>query len=414
MKKTFILIITILLVAAFCIPTFAENSGSRNSIVTYMQQDAYANAQAAMIAFRPRFAGTIVANTTIKVDYNNDSYYAMNYFPLPTNWYNYNGGVYISENSFSCIPIDIDTTDYVQKYILFNESPSTDTISMQLGTGAGGVMGSAPDLYFDGVLGLYDTGYSFQITNLGEVNIALSFTGKLYYSDGSNLITTTYNEQFVVDMEEQPIFTLDELVRSRVNDTALSNADAFFVGTFCIIANNPSDVDEGLEFTYKMNMLGDPKSIVYNGTTIAQNSGDQSEYVLDKYTKLLTSHSSSSAPTPSYPAYNSTVTANGTHRWTGTYTNGSILVNVPTYQKDSRLNITQNGSYNVGAYNYVSVNVPQDNITIEDTNMFSWLISVASGFLAFEIAPDFTIGGILILCVGFALIMWLIKVFLGG
>lgn len=83
----------------------------------------------------------------------------------------------------------------------------------------------------------------------------------------------------------------------------------------------------------------------------------------------------------------------------------------PTY---GTLTITKNGIYSTKYYDMVDVQVPQENITIEDANMFTWLASVAEEFLKFEIAPDFSLGGILLLVVGFALIMWILKIFLGG
>lgn len=412
MKKIISILAVILSIFSFAIPIFAANSGTTNSLVMYLPTEAYDSSQVGMMAMRPRFVGTVVANTTVEVPYNNTSYYAMNYFPFPTNWYNYNNGVYIAENGFNCIPIDLVANNIEYKYVTFKESPSVREIVMELGNGLGGVINSAPDLYFDGLLAIYGDGYSISLEKTGEIDIKVGFNGKLYYSDGSNLITTNFVNQYVLD-DENNLSTLDDFIRTTLNDNSLELTDIFFKGSFYIIASNSSDVGDGLSYDYEMTVYGDPNALVYNGTELVNSSSD-SDFVLEQFTKLLTSHYSSPGPTPTYPAYSGYTDVNGDFKFYGTYTNGTISVNVPTYAKNSSITVTRNGRYDVGGYNYVEINVPQENVTIENANMFSWLANAAESFLTFEIAPDFSIGGILLFIVGFSLIMWILKIFLGG
>lgn len=116
-----------------------------------------------------------------------------------------------------------------------------------------------------------------------------------------------------------------------------------------------------------------------------------------------------------------TITNNGT--WSvdvAGYDKIQIAVNVPTTpvippttSDGDILVITENGSYPVNDHRYLRVEVPQE--VIDGENMFGWLINAGSAFLNFQIAgPNFTIGSMLVLIVGLSLIMWILKVFLGG
>lgn len=411
MKKIFSILAVTLSIMSIALPIFAANSGTTNSVVMYLPAEAYEGTQAGMMAMRPRFVGTVVANTTAELPYNSSSYYAMNYFPFPTNWYSYNNGVYISENGFNCLPIDLASTDIDYKYVTFKESPSARELAMSLGNGNGGVINSAPDLYFDGILGIYSEGYSFSIRKTSEIDLKIGFNGTLYYTDGSNLITTAFAQLYTID-DENNSATLDTLIRSSFIDNDLTNTDIFFKGSFFIISSGTDDMVDGLSYDYDLTIYGDPVGVIYNGTTLVSSTSD-SDFVLEQFTKLLTSHSSPGS-TPTYPVYSGYTDVNGVFKFYGTYTNGTISVNVPTYAKNSSITVTRNGRYDVGNYNYVEINVPQENVTIEDSNMFSWLANSAEEFLKFKIAPDFSIGGILLFIVGFALIMWILKIFLGG
>lgn len=384
MKKYFAIAFTIVMIFAITIPSFASNSTIYNGTIFYIPADNVADYQMGMMAYRPRFVGTIVASASGSVR-DESEYYTMNYFPLPTNWYSYNGGVYFDENSFICQPVNTTAPEYSYKSVIFNDTESgyNNVLSMQLGNSGGSLDSSAPDLYFDGILGLYNNdGYSFKIYNNGEIDVYVSFKGRLFLDYGDTYEVHEYENGFVVNADMSEEASLDSLIRNDVEDFYDLDCDIYFQGTFCIIADNATDITEnGYGYCYGLDMMGDPKSIVYSQGEITQQNYE-TVFVLDKFTKMLYA-ASDNATTPGItPTGNITITANGT--------------------------------YNVTNYATATINVPQENVTIEDTNMFSWLISVASGFLAFEIAPDFTIGGILILCVGFALIMWLLKVFLGG
>lgn len=76
------------------------------------------------------------------------------------------------------------------------------------------------------------------------------------------------------------------------------------------------------------------------------------------------------------------------------------------------LYIVDNGFYDASQYNYVDVDVPTE--IIEQQGIMQWLYDAVQGFLNMQIAPNFSIGGILLFAVGFSLIIWITKIFLGG
>lgn len=103
------------------------------------------------------------------------------------------------------------------------------------------------------------------------------------------------------------------------------------------------------------------------------------------------------------------------------YSQIQIAVDVPTtpiinpddpISPGQVLYIEDNGFYDVTQYNYVDVNIPTE--IIEQQGIMQWLYDAVQGFLTMEIAPDFSIGGVLLFIVGFSIIIWIIKIFLGG
>lgn len=103
------------------------------------------------------------------------------------------------------------------------------------------------------------------------------------------------------------------------------------------------------------------------------------------------------------------------------YSQIQIAVDVPTtpiinpddpISPGQVLYIEDNGFYDVTQYNYVDVNIPTE--IIEQQGILQWLYDAVQGFLTMEIAPDFSIGGVLLFIVGFSIIIWIIKIFLGG
>ena len=75
------------------------------------------------------------------------------------------------------------------------------------------------------------------------------------------------------------------------------------------------------------------------------------------------------------------------------------------------LTITNNGVYSTKYYDTVEVNVPQE---LEWGGLYDWLVGSFNAFTSFEIAPGWSIGIILSVVVGLAVIMWILKIFLGG
>lgn len=73
--------------------------------------------------------------------------------------------------------------------------------------------------------------------------------------------------------------------------------------------------------------------------------------------------------------------------------------------------ITSNGVYSTKNYTSVKVDVPQE---IAWSGLWDWLFDSAGAFMAFEIAPDWSIGVILSIIVGLAVAIWAIRVFMGG
>lgn len=387
MKKAILIVMLIAMILSIVIPSYASNIPTSNGTIFYIPENSYSESQPGIMAYRPRFVGTIVASASSSVR-DTDSYYTMNYFPLPSTWYAYNGGVYFDENSFSCQPVDTTAPEYIKKKITFNQTESgyNNVLSMQLGNVSGSFLNSAPDLYFDGILGLYNNdGYSFKIYNNGEVNIYVYFKGSLFLDYGDTYEVHEYENGFTIDAEMSEEASFDALIRNDIDNFYDLDCDIYFKGSFCIISENPEDIVDGYGYCYGLDMMGDTKSIVYSAGEIVQQQTDAT-YVLDKFVRMLYTSTDSATPTPTptptEPAGNITITANGT--------------------------------YNVSNYATATINVPQENVTIENTNMFSWLMSAASSFLGFEIAPNFSIGGIMMLVVGLALVSWILKIFLGG
>ena len=75
------------------------------------------------------------------------------------------------------------------------------------------------------------------------------------------------------------------------------------------------------------------------------------------------------------------------------------------------LTINNNGVYSTKYYDTVDVNVPQE---LEWGGLYDWLVGSFNAFTSFEIAPGWSIGIILSVVVGLAVIMWILKIFLGG
>lgn len=116
------------------------------------------------------------------------------------------------------------------------------------------------------------------------------------------------------------------------------------------------------------------------------------------------------------------ITANGSYEYdVSDYSKVAIDVNLPNIitppsSPSEVLTITENGFYDVSQFNYVDADIPPDVVEVpaEFPSLFGWVGNVLNGVLDFELMPNFSLGGILIIIVGLALIVWLLKVFLGG
>lgn len=80
------------------------------------------------------------------------------------------------------------------------------------------------------------------------------------------------------------------------------------------------------------------------------------------------------------------------------------------------VDIDENGtySYNVSDYSQINIEVDVPQEVIDNLHIFKWLLDSVQDFLSLEIFPDFSVGGILLFVVGFGLVMWIVKIFLGG
>lgn len=157
----------------------------------------------------------------------------------------------------------------------------------------------------------------------------------------------------------------------------------------------------------------DASEVVFSGVititaqgTVRENFIRFKNYYFDRYTVSLTSNGSSQSyefsniidhPIYRFFSYNPT---------DGDYPSGDgVMFQYPL----GRLDVSSNGVYYVGNKQYVNVNVSTDN-----DGMYGWLIDSLSSVTGFEIAPGWTIGIILSIAVGLAIIVWILKIFLGG
>lgn len=91
---------------------------------------------------------------------------------------------------------------------------------------------------------------------------------------------------------------------------------------------------------------------------------------------------------------------------------GSVL-NEYTYSQGDFALFTEQFGMLMGLEQGGGVIVPPSD-SGEMPDLWTWLLSSGKAVIDFEIAPDWTIGGILNFVVGLALAVWLIRVFLGG
>lgn len=116
------------------------------------------------------------------------------------------------------------------------------------------------------------------------------------------------------------------------------------------------------------------------------------------------------------------ITSNGTYNYVVEgYQTIKVDVNVPTAiippeSSSQVLTITENGFYDVTQFNYVDADIPPEIVEVpaEFPSIFGWIGNVLEGVMSFEIMPNFSLGAVVVILVGLAIIFLLLKVFLGG
>ena len=84
--------------------------------------------------------------------------------------------------------------------------------------------------------------------------------------------------------------------------------------------------------------------------------------------------------------------------------------NITDYTSKISLN-----SYNFGASEFLQYEVYENNIMSRvEVDTTSWLITAVGAFMNAELFPGFAIGGIFAVMVAFPLVIWFLKVVLGG
>lgn len=273
--------------------------------------------------------------------------------------------------------------------------------------------------YFNGIL--YTTSnYGLSITaTRGTTKINIK--GTLYGVGDDTVALRVINEQYSYQNITEP-FNINDIFNQI---TGLSEhkfvGEISFKRTFVVNYSN-------YYFTYeKATMVFDdgvittsfePTSLIKRIDTAIQNSENVTNGTLtvnSAGTHNVSGYEYINVDIPPYSLYYNGDIANGTYenstKWNGV--DISILMDIGnTFERGKTTTITKNGDFNIGKSEYVNIEVPQE--VIEDVNAFSWFFGAVNGVLTMELMPGFSLGGILLFIAGLALLVWILKIFLGG
>lgn len=389
MKKVYSIIISlIVIIGIIVLPSFAIDPAYGNTWIGWREGNFVAS------QYRSRIEGTFVADwvgagPTSGVN-TNDLYSSQIY--MPSVWYDSQ----LTHTEFTMFPSVPELTT-VSTYTI------SQSYSNELLFSFGDSSNRAPYLVFEGIMYFAGDGPStISIRNTSEAEIYVYAAGRKYVINDSTSVIRDIEVGHHVLSGTNDFVSIDNIIRDYEVDGL--DTDIYFFGNIFIgYEDTNSLIDNDYSFAYDLAISGFPRNLTYTDVEVTNNTGNT---VYDQLANLLSPNAGT------YPSYEGYTDINGDFIWYGVYNGGKITVNVPTYARDSVLEITENGRYNVGSYNYVEVTAGET--VIETGSVFSWLLNATQTFLTTEILPNFSFGGLLLFMLGFALVLWMLKIFLGG
>lgn len=439
MKKVIAILFTSIIVIMLTLPIFASysptvdgslgypgstTSGTSGMTVEFDQLYSYTN----MIYYEVSSSST----TLLQIDGTNYSRYsitpitlpqvASNYFPQLGNntvysayypvWYSAHGD--ISTQSASGLTQKFPNISANSSNYAWPVENITNTIGFRMLSGArnvhngqGIVTGEAftPE---GGGSYTYVDGFRLRPNNTAAYDIFVS--GTLVYGNESGFRYSQYITK-VFSKRSAEYFTFNPQSLTEAEDTI--NYDwYYFIGEWQVSC--PTSVGLNLEWFYDINHKETYQYI--NGN----NQNTELSHSIDynpvfRIISLLNSTVIDNTPTDTL---NIDIFENGTFSYdVSDYARVSIDVDVsqtiiPDVPDSEKITITENGTYNVENYTVAEVSVPQKVTQLP--SIFGWVGNVLEGVMTFEIMPNFSLGGVVVILVGLAIIFLLLKVFLGG
>lgn len=437
MKKLFILLCSAVLIVMITLPTFAElvptvdgsytpppssTSGTTGITTDFNLHYSYTN----MLLF----VGGTNARSVVNTDGTNYTRYPVIFWELPRYYSTYfpqigtdtiygpgypiSGaqqyyGSGFSSNVISYYPSSADndslfniishTEDYITMGI-----KSSFSYAKYAGTG---IVTGERHYYETGGLDYDVDGFAIQPTSTGAYSITVQ--GKLVYGNGTGF-TYEVDIDDGWEMRSAVKFEFDPQTLMRAEDTI--NYDwYYFVGDWFI--ELPGSQSINLYVSYDIsheNFYSYTNGVEYSGYSYSINT--------DPITRITTALSSTVIDITPTDTLNIDIFENGTFSYNvSDYARVSIDVDVPQtvipeVPDSEKITITENGTYNVENYTVAEVSVPQKVTQLP--SIFGWVGNVLEGVMTFEIMPNFSLGGVVVILVGLAIIFLILKVFLGG
>lgn len=220
-------------------------------------------------------------------------------------------------------------------------------------------------------------GFRFEIPSEGVTDCSITWTGRVYWRDST--VTERFNSLDTSGFIEGPLsghVGVDFALTDIIDFDTESYDDVIFVGTIGLT----QDIDGG-----------------YVGVTNYYTRGANAETVsYDPADGYLSNTNYQGAPKVVKLLMQDAQNNSG-----GIIPSGTLTV-------------TENGTYDVYTYDKVQVNVPTEVIEGELPNMIDWLIDTGEAFLKFEIAPGWYLASIFTFILVLSLVIWVIRLFMGG